>query len=117
MDNESKIVYLEDLLLAQQEQIDEAITQRDEARTWARMLRNRALIAEQNSDSACAAYRKMYEQWAKSEREKLVLLEALRLVEETIENAQMLHPAHDEFFNDWMLGLDEKIRTALAKLE
>ena len=81
MDNES---YLENLSLAQQVQIDEAIAQREEARTWARMLRNRALIAEQNSDSACAAYRKMFEMWAKAEREKLLLLEALKGIADSI---------------------------------
>ena len=59
-----------------------------EARAWARMLRNRALIAEQNSDSACAAYRKMFEMWAKAEREKQELLWRLAEAEAQRDNLQ-----------------------------
>ena len=96
MDNESKIVYLEDLLLAQQEQIDEAITQRDEAARLFLNERKRAEKAEQERDElemgidslqdlvnayqwesncACAAYRKMLDiaTGRKEQAEKLKL--------------------------------------------
>ena len=88
---------------------DEAVAKTKEARTWARRYKKLYEYAEgyrhgwqvqseieeelrkqaeQDSDYACSAYRDMYEQWAKAEREKRELLWHLAEVEAQRDNLQ-----------------------------
>ena len=80
----------------------------DEARSEFKRIEKAYLIALKETEEACAAYRKMYEQWAKSEREKLLLLEALKRF--TDERGSIPHDI--ECMCAWC-----NAKAALAKLE